>query len=100
MIDMHFGAFLVLLILGLIAALVEHYVIRYRFLQGFDGFIWKWVVGWVGAWLGSPVLGNWWFRIAGVYVIPALIGAFAGAFLATALWKGLARSGMSIPKTT
>ena len=80
MIGMSFASFLTLLILGLIAAIVVHSIIRYRMLKGVDGFFAKWIGGWIGAWLGSPVLGHWWAQIQNVYLIPALIGAFVGAF--------------------
>jgi uncharacterized membrane protein YeaQ/YmgE (transglycosylase-associated protein family) len=92
MIGMHFTGFLTLLIISLIAAAVVHYAIRYRFLEGFDGFLAKWIVGWVAAWLGSPVLGNWFagIKINNVYIIPALIGGFVGAFALTAVWKARA----------
>jgi uncharacterized membrane protein YeaQ/YmgE (transglycosylase-associated protein family) len=90
MIGMGLVDFLVLLILGLIAAAVLYFVIRYRFLEGLDGFFAKWVVGWFGAWLGSPILGHWLFKIGDVYVIPALVGAFVGVFLVTATWKASA----------
>lgn len=91
MIGMTLGAFLVLLVLGLIAAGVLHFVVRYRFFEGFDGFFAKWIAGWVGAWLGSPVMGHWsaTVKYADVYIIPALIGAFAAAFISTAYWKAL-----------
>jgi len=26
---------------------------------------------WIGAWLGGPVLGHWWFQIQKLYIIPA-----------------------------
>ncbi len=92
MIGMPVVSFLVLLVLSLIAAGVLHYLVCYRFLQGIDGFVGKWITGWIGAWLGSPVLGHWPGRFAiakidNIYIIPALIGAFAGAFIATAYWK-------------
>ncbi len=95
MIGMNFWAFLVLLVAGLIAAAVLHYVIRYRVLAGVDGFFGKWVAGWIGAWLGPPVLGHWWegVEIAHVYVIPALLGAFVGAFALTASFKAKAGAG-------
>jgi uncharacterized membrane protein YeaQ/YmgE (transglycosylase-associated protein family) len=97
MIDMNFASFLTLLIISLIAALVMHYGIRYRVLNGADGFLAKWVMGWVGAWVGTPVLGHWFtgVSISQVYIIPAFIGGFIGAFAAVAVWK--ARSAASKP---
>ena len=98
MIGMHLGSFLVVLIAGLIGAIVLHYVVRYRCLKGFDGFLAQWVVGWFGAWLGSPVLGHWWFKISGIYGIPALLGAFVAIFIVTAGWKAFAQ--VSAPSLT
>jgi uncharacterized membrane protein YeaQ/YmgE (transglycosylase-associated protein family) len=102
MIGMNFGAFLTLLILGLIAAIVIHSIIRYRMLEGSDGFLVMWVAGWIGGWLGSPVLGHWWFQIQNIYVIPALVGALVGAFSLAALAKANARSAADVvaPKAT
>jgi uncharacterized membrane protein YeaQ/YmgE (transglycosylase-associated protein family) len=87
MIGMSFGAFLTLLILGLIAAIVMHFLIRYRVLGIVDGFFAKWIAGWIGAWLGGPVLGSWWFQIQDIHIIPALLGAFVAAFCLVALAK-------------
>lgn len=89
MIGISLFAFLVLLVAGLIAAVVLHYICRYRFLEGIDGFVAKWIAGWVGAWLGSPVLGHWFeaLKLANIYLIPALLGAFAAAFALTASFK-------------
>jgi len=86
---MNFAGFLALAVISLIAALIVHYLIRYRVVEGFDGFLWKWVVGWAGAWLGSPVLGDWFHSvvISHIYIIPAFLGAFIGAFVAAFLWK-------------
>lgn len=93
MIGMNFGAFLVVLVASAIAAFVLHYLIRYRVLSGFDGFLSKWVIGWVGAWLGTPVLGHWFgaLQLAHVYLIPALVGAFATAFMGASFCKVLAK---------
>ncbi len=93
LIGMRFLSFLILLILSCFAALVIHYGAHYRFLNGTDGFLGKWIVGWVFAWLGPPVVGHWFGSVMlwNVYIIPALIGAFAGAFLATAFCRALAR---------
>lgn len=90
MIGMNFGSFLTLLIIGLIATIVMHWVIRYRMLDGIDGFFAKWIAGWIGGWLGIPVLGHWWFQIHGMYIIPALVGAFVGAFTYVAVVKAAA----------
>lgn len=97
MIGMNFAVFLTLLILGLIAALVMHFLIRYRMLAGTDGFFAKWIAGWIGAWLGSPVLGHWAVHIQNIYIIPALIGAFVCAFAFPALVK--ASAGIQTPKS-
>lgn len=98
MIGMPFGSFLVILIAGVIAAFVLHFLARYRCLNGFDGFLAQWVVGWFGAWLGSPVLGHWWFKIHGIYGIPALLGAFVAVFFVTAVCKACAQ--VCAPKTS
>ena len=94
MIGMNFWAFLVLLVAGVIAAAVVHYIARYRVLEGFDGFLGKVITGWMGAWLGSPIIGHWFERvnIANIYLIPALLGAFAGAFVAVATAKAMAKA--------
>jgi uncharacterized membrane protein YeaQ/YmgE (transglycosylase-associated protein family) len=92
MIGMSFASFLTLLILSFVAAVVVHFIVRYRMLSGADGFTAKWLAGWIGAWLGSPVLGHWWARIQNVYIIPALVGAFVGAFMFPALVKANALS--------
>jgi len=44
------------------------------------------------AWLGLPVLGRWFagVKIAGIYILPALVGAFIGAFALPAMWKAKA----------
>jgi len=89
MLGMSFASFLTLLIISLIASLIVHYAIQFRVLNGVDGFLWKWVVGWVGAWIGSPVLGHWFngLHISNIYIVPAFLGGFIGAFLAAAIWK-------------
>lgn len=94
MIGMTLVEFSVLLVAGLVSATVIHYVVKYRFLAGIDGFLGKWMAGWVGAWLGSPVLGHWLeaAKVGNIYLVPALIGAFAGSFMGTAFWKAVAKA--------
>jgi uncharacterized membrane protein YeaQ/YmgE (transglycosylase-associated protein family) len=97
MIGMNFESFVTFLILGIIAAIVIHSLVRYRIMGGIDGFVAKWIAGWIGAWLGSPVLGHWGFQIQNVYVIPALIGAFVGAFAVAYLTKAQAVANGTVP---
>jgi uncharacterized membrane protein YeaQ/YmgE (transglycosylase-associated protein family) len=100
MIGMNFGSFLSLLILGIIASIVLHLIVNYRMLRAFDGFMNKWIAGWIGAWLGSPVLGHWGPTMTHVYIIPALLGAFIGAFAVTSIPKTVARARQtSLPQT-
>lgn len=98
MIGMSFASFIVLLLLGFIAAIIMHSAICYRMMAGGDGFVAKWIAGWIGGWLGTPVLGHWWFHIQNVYVIPALIGAFVGAFSVAFLSKATAVANASVLK--
>lgn len=94
MIAINFSSCLVMLVAGVVAGAVLHYLVRYRLLEGFDGFIGKCIAGWIGAWLGSPVLGHWFekVKVSNVYLIPALIGAFAGAFILASTGKALAKA--------
>jgi hypothetical protein len=92
LIGMSFSSFLVLLILSAFAAAALRWGFRYRLLDGIDGFMGQWIVAWLGAWLGPSVLGHWFgpAMLSNIYVIPALIGAFAGAFGGTLNAKVLA----------
>ena len=94
MIGMTLREFLVLLVAGAISATVIHYVAGYRFLTGLDGFLGKWITGWLGAWLGSPVFGHWFqaAKVENIYLVPALLGAFVGSFATTAIWKAAAKA--------
>ena len=102
MIGMGFGGFLTLLVISFIAAVVIHNGFRYRFLGGTDGFLSKWIVGWLGAWIATPVVGHWFAGVAigGQYIIPAFFGAFSTAFLLTAVCKALAKTRMAATEST
>lgn len=79
MIGMDFLSFLILLVIALVVAIVLHYVLSYYVVPGLRSFFGKVVIAWVGAWLGSPVLGYWWegLNYEDVYVIPAILGSLA-----------------------
>ena len=98
MIGMSLSAFLTPLVLGLISSVVLHVLVRYRVLAGLDGFMCEWIVGGIGAWLGSPVFGNWGIHMENIYIIPALLGAFTAPFLVTTALRALARTVAAAPR--
>jgi uncharacterized membrane protein YeaQ/YmgE (transglycosylase-associated protein family) len=82
MIGMSFISFLILLIISVVASTVLHYGCKYYVTPGFWSFCSKVAVGWVGAWLGSPVFGHWPSRIPrlnyeDIWIAPAILGALA-----------------------
>jgi uncharacterized membrane protein YeaQ/YmgE (transglycosylase-associated protein family) len=91
MLGMSFLSFLILSFIGAVVAVAYHNVIRYRFLEGNDALFGKLIVGWFGAWLGSPVLGHWFWKVENVYVVPAILGAIAAIHMTVLMWKGFAK---------
>ena len=91
MLGMSLLSFLVLTLIAAIVAVAYHSVIRYRFLEGNDALFGKLIVGWLGAWLGSPVFGHWLWKIENVYVVPAILGAIAAIQLTVLTGKVLAK---------
>ena len=91
MLGMSLLSFLVLTLIGAIGAVAYHNIIRYRFLEGNDALFGKLIIGWFGAWLGSPVLGHWLWKVENVYVVPAILGAIATIHLTVLTGKALAK---------
>jgi uncharacterized membrane protein YeaQ/YmgE (transglycosylase-associated protein family) len=89
MIGMDFVSFLILLVISLVVSAVLHYGLNYYVTPGFWSFCSKVIVGWVGAWLGSPVFGHWFagLQYNEVYYIPAILGAAAILVIAVDLVK-------------
>ena len=100
MLGMSFLSFLILTFIGAVVAATYHYVIRYRFLDGNDAVIGKLIIGWRGAWLGSPVLGHWLWKVENVYIVPALLGAIASIHLAILTAKALGKFASMRPAET
>jgi len=76
MIGMDFLCFLWLLIIAAVVSAVMYYAFKIRLAAGY----WmQLIVSWVGAWLGSPVLGHWFeqVKLGEIYIIPAIVGAVA-----------------------
>ena len=91
MLGMSFLSFLVLSVIGAAVACGYHFALRYRFLEGTDALFGKLLIGWVGAWLGSPVLGHWFWKVENVYVAPAMLGAIATIHVKYLAWTALAK---------
>lgn len=84
MLGQDFISFIILAVIAVAVAGVLHYVCKFYVKDDFWSFVSKSVVGWFGAWLGTPVLGEWFPGLAygSVYFIPAIIGAFGAIVLA------------------
>lgn len=76
MIGMDFMSFLILLIISLIVSVILHFGFKYYVVPGFCSFLSKVFIGWIGAWLGSPVFGYWFesIKYKQVYIVPAILG--------------------------
>ena len=94
MIGMDFVSFLTLLIISVVVSGILHYGLNYYVTPGNESFCSKIVVGWIGAWLGSPVFGHWWpgLRYNDVYIVPAILGSLAVLIVAIDIGK-MCRSG-------
>ncbi|MBI4184785.1 MAG: hypothetical protein HY521_12400 [Proteobacteria bacterium] len=84
-----FAAFLTLLIVSVVVSAILHYGCKYYVSPGPWSFASKVVVGWIGAWLGTPVFGSWWAGVAmgPVFIVPAILGALAILVVAVDLFK-------------
>ena len=91
MIGMSFLSFLTLTIIAAVVAAIFLWGLRYRFAEGIDAAFGALVVGWIGAWLGSPVFGHWLWKYENVYIIPAVLGAIATVHLRTLMLKTVAK---------
>jgi uncharacterized membrane protein YeaQ/YmgE (transglycosylase-associated protein family) len=97
MIGMEFISFLILLIISVVVSGVLHYGLGYYVTPGFYSFCSKVVVGWIGAWLGSPVLGYWPHRFMflnyqNIWVVPAILGSLGLLLVTIDLAKMAARA--------
>lgn len=102
MIGMDFISFLVIVVISLVVSAVFHFALGYRVMPGWGSYAGKVVLGWVGGWLGSPVLGHWWepLRYEQVYVIPAILGSAALIVLAVDCFKTAGAPRKEQPRST
>jgi len=93
---MDFISFVILLIISAVVSAILHYGLNYYVMPGFWSFCSKVVLGWVGAWLGSPIFGYWPHRFPvlqyeNIWFIPAILGSLAVLLVAVDLakmWRG------------
>lgn len=91
MIGMNLASFITLLVISAIWSAIFQ-AAGYRVLRGIEGYFSKVVVGWIGAWIGSPVLGYWGGHIvgtSGVFVVPAILGSLSAIFVTVAALHAL-----------
>lgn len=100
MLGMSLLSFLILTFIGAVVAVAYHNVIRYRFLEGNDALFGKLIIGWFGAWLGSPILGHWLWKVENVYIVPAILGAIAAIHLTVLTGKAFAKLASMRPAAT
>ena len=79
MIGMDFLSFLVLLVVSAVVSAILHFGFKYYVRPGLMSFFSKVIIGWFGAWLGSPIFGRWWGGVnyKEVYIVPAILGSLA-----------------------
>jgi uncharacterized membrane protein YeaQ/YmgE (transglycosylase-associated protein family) len=85
MIGITLPSFLSLFVISAVCALVLHNILKPRLLGNGEGYLGQLIVGWLGAWIGSPVLGHWGWLIPSttVYLVPAGLGALAAIYVVT-----------------
>ncbi|MFA5814958.1 MAG: hypothetical protein WC865_05005 [Bacteroidales bacterium] len=91
MIGMDVISFLILLGISIVVSAVLHYVFKFYLRPSLESFISKVFFGWVGAWLGTPVFGNWFEGVnyEKIYIIPAILGCLVLLILITDLVKSI-----------
>jgi uncharacterized membrane protein YeaQ/YmgE (transglycosylase-associated protein family) len=89
MIGIDFISFIILLIISIVVSGVLHFVFKFYIIPGWWSYASKALIGWVGAWLGSPVFGYWWpgLNYKEVYIIPAILGSLASVVFVVDLIK-------------
>jgi len=82
-----FLTFLSLFVISAVSALVLHNMLKTTLLGDGEGYLSQLIAGWLGAWIGSPVLGHWGWMIPSttVYLVPAALGALAAVYALTEL---------------
>jgi uncharacterized membrane protein YeaQ/YmgE (transglycosylase-associated protein family) len=82
-------AFIITVVMAIIIGWIGDALVRSDMPGGIIGSI---IAGFVGAWLGHLLLGNWGPEIAGFSIIPAIIGTALFVFIIGLIFRGMSRS--------
>jgi uncharacterized membrane protein YeaQ/YmgE (transglycosylase-associated protein family) len=102
MIGMDLISFVILLVISVVVSFVLHYALKYYVIPGIGSFFSKVIIGWIGAWLGSPVFGHWWdgLNYGEIYIIPAILGSLALLVIMVDLTKSRAAASQEKQEST
>ena len=91
MIGMTFQSFVSLLLISAVCASIVHSMLRLTVLYRSEAYLAEWIIGWLGAWIGSSVVGHWGWMIPGsdVYLVPAALASIASIYLMAASFKSM-----------
>jgi|ERR1041385_3225672 uncharacterized membrane protein YeaQ/YmgE (transglycosylase-associated protein family) len=82
MIGMSFASFVALFVIGAVCALFFYGMSKTRMLLAPEGYLLDLIAGWIGAWIGTPVVGHWSWMVTetNVYLVPAVVGSLAAIY--------------------
>ena len=89
MIGMNFSSFLALFVISAVCAFVFNSMLKLKLIHRGEGYLCELIMGWIGAWISSPVLGHWSWMVpsTSVYLVPAIVGSIAAIYSLVALLR-------------
>src|SRR5262249_45005692 len=79
---MSFASFVTLFVIGAVCALCVYGMTKMEMLRAPEGYLLDLIAGWIGAWIGTPVVGHWSWMVTetNVYLVPAVVGSLAAIY--------------------
>ena len=86
---MNFSSFLALFVISAVCAFVFNSMLKLKLIHRGEGYLCELIMGWIGAWISSPVLGHWSWMVprTSVYLVPAIVGLIAAIYTLAALLR-------------
>lgn len=69
-------SFVILAVIGIVVSLIMYYVANVKLAEEGWGVIYEILIGYLGALWGAKLFGTW-LPVAGLAIIPAILGSFA-----------------------